>query len=146
MSANAGLGGSGRNSCSTAGRSSRSPGGDVIFGPGVAQRALRFFSAGAPAPADQPFPELTSRERQILDMLAAGGSNTAIGKRLGIAPKTVANNVSAIFSKLQVADRSRRSCALATPVSATPERRRIRAPTGHQLVKMRCTMANESNA
>ncbi len=80
-------------------------GGDVIFGPGVAQPALRFFSAGAPAPADQPFPELTSRDRQILDLLAAGGSNTAIGKRLGIAPKTVANNVSAIFTKLQAADR-----------------------------------------
>jgi DNA-binding NarL/FixJ family response regulator len=78
--------------------------GDAIFGPGVAQRVLRFFS-GVPAPAE-PFPDLTSRERQILDLLAAGLSNSVIAARLNVAAKTVANNVSAIFTKLQVADRA----------------------------------------
>jgi DNA-binding NarL/FixJ family response regulator len=78
--------------------------GEAIFGPGVAQRVLGFFS-GPPAP-DVPFPELTARERQILDLLAAGLSNGAIGGKLGVAAKTVANNVSAIFAKLQVADRA----------------------------------------
>jgi DNA-binding NarL/FixJ family response regulator len=78
--------------------------GEVIFGPGVAQRVLRFF-AGAP-PATEPFPELTSREREILDLLAGGLSNAAIAARLSVAQKTVANNVSSIFTKLRVADRA----------------------------------------
>jgi DNA-binding NarL/FixJ family response regulator len=65
---------------------------------------LRFFSA--PPPAAEPFPELTTRERQILDLLAAGLSNSAIADRLDLASKTVANNVSAIFTKLGIADRS----------------------------------------
>jgi DNA-binding NarL/FixJ family response regulator len=79
--------------------------GEAIFGPGVAQRVLGFLTSPS-APADVPFPELTVRERDILDLLAAGLANSAIAGRLGVAPKTVANNVSAIFAKLQVADRA----------------------------------------
>lgn len=79
--------------------------GEAIFGPGVAQRMLDFFAA-PPAAAPPPFPELTARERDILDLLAGGRSNAAIAHRLGVAPKTVANNVSSIFAKLQVADRA----------------------------------------
>ncbi|MEV8376592.1 LuxR C-terminal-related transcriptional regulator [Kribbella sp. NPDC056861] len=48
---------------------------------------------------------MTPREREILNLLATGLSNTAIGTQLGLAPKTVANNVSTIFTKLAVADR-----------------------------------------
>lgn len=76
--------------------------GEAVFGPGVAQRVLGFFRA---APAADPFPELSAREREILDLLAGGLSNAAIGHRLGVAAKTVANNVSTIFTKLRVADR-----------------------------------------
>ncbi len=78
--------------------------GEAIFGPGVAQRVLAFFQAGGGA-AEPAFPGLTPRERGILDLLAAGLSNAAIGERLSLAPKTVANNVSSIFVKLQVAGR-----------------------------------------
>jgi DNA-binding NarL/FixJ family response regulator len=78
--------------------------GEAIFGPGVAQRVLAFFRAG-PSAAEPAFPELTPREREILDLLAGGLSNAAIGERLTLAPKTVANNVSSIFVKLQVAGR-----------------------------------------
>ena len=42
----------------------------------------------------------------MLDLIAAGVRNTEIARRMSIAPKTVANHVSAIFSKLQVADRN----------------------------------------
>jgi DNA-binding NarL/FixJ family response regulator len=77
---------------------------DVIFGPGVARRVIGFFAT--PPPAAAPFPELTTRERQVLDLLAAGLSNTAIAQRLGLASKTVANNVSVIFTKLGIADRA----------------------------------------
>lgn len=78
--------------------------GEAIFGPAVAQGVLGFLT-GSSAP-DVPFPELTARERQILDLLAAGLSNGAIAARLGVAVKTVANNVSGIFTRLQVADRA----------------------------------------
>lgn len=79
--------------------------GEAIFGPGVAQRILGFLNAPRVS-AGMPFPELTSRERDVLDLLAAGLANAAIAARLGVAQKTIANNVSAIFSKLQVADRA----------------------------------------
>jgi DNA-binding NarL/FixJ family response regulator len=79
--------------------------GEAIFGPGVAKRVLTFLHS-PPHGHDVAFPELTPREHEILDLLAAGLNNAAIGRRIGVAPKTVANNVSAIFAKLQVADRS----------------------------------------
>ena len=79
--------------------------GEAIFGPGIAQRVLRFFAAPSPAAAD-PFPELTAREREILDLLAAAMPNSSIATRLGLSPKTVANHLSSIFTKLQVADRA----------------------------------------
>ena len=79
--------------------------GEAIFGPGVAQRVLAFFRAG-PSATEMAFPELTPREREILDLLAAGLPNSVIAQRLTLAPKTVANNVSSIFVKLQVAGRS----------------------------------------
>jgi DNA-binding NarL/FixJ family response regulator len=79
--------------------------GEAIFGPGVAQRVLGFLTA--PAPKTQvPFPELSRREHDVLDLLAAGLNNAGIADRMGITPKTVANNVSSIFAKLQVADRA----------------------------------------
>ena len=78
--------------------------GQAIFGPGVAQRVLRLFSQERPV---QPFPELSSRERETLDLMAAGASNREIAHKLFLSPKTVSNNVSYILSKLQVADRSK---------------------------------------
>jgi DNA-binding NarL/FixJ family response regulator len=80
-------------------------GGEAIFGPGVAQRVLASLQS-PPSRTSAVFPELTSREREILDLLAAGLSNALIANRLGVAYKTVANNVSSIFGKLQVSDRS----------------------------------------
>ncbi len=78
--------------------------GEAIFGPGVATRVLGLF--GRP-PADvDPFPELTPRERDVLDLVARGWRNAAIAERLTMAPKTVANHLYAIFVKLQVTDRS----------------------------------------
>ena len=78
--------------------------GEAIFSPGVALRVLRYFSA--PRPVADPFPQLTAREREILDLLAAALPNQAIATRLALSPKTVANHLSSIFTKLQVADRA----------------------------------------
>jgi DNA-binding NarL/FixJ family response regulator len=54
----------------------------------------------------QAFPELSSRELEILRLIAEGQSNTAIAARLAVSVKTVQNHISHIFSKLQVADRA----------------------------------------
>jgi DNA-binding NarL/FixJ family response regulator len=78
--------------------------GEAIFGPGVAIRVLDHLS-GAAASAD-PFPELTPRERQILQLLTAGMSTTAIGTKLDLATKTVVNHVSAVITKLHVNSRA----------------------------------------
>lgn len=78
--------------------------GEAIFSPGVAQRVLRYFAA--PPPTAVPFPQLTSREREVLDLLAAALPNAEIASRLELSPKTVANHLSSIFAKLQVADRA----------------------------------------
>jgi DNA-binding NarL/FixJ family response regulator len=78
--------------------------GEAIFGPGVAQRVLQLFGKERTA---EPFPSLTAREREILDLMAAGASNGEIARKLFISPKTVSNNVSYILGKLQVADRSK---------------------------------------
>ena len=78
--------------------------GEAIFGPGVAQRVLTFFAT--PPPAADPFPQLTGREREILDLLALALPNSVIATRLDLSPKTVANHLSSIFTKIQVADRA----------------------------------------
>lgn len=76
--------------------------GETIFGPGMAERLLHHF---ATAPATTTLPGLTPREREILALLAAGQTNAAIADRLFLSPKTVRNNVSNIFAKLQVSGR-----------------------------------------
>jgi DNA-binding NarL/FixJ family response regulator len=78
--------------------------GEAIFGPAVATRVLAYFATPPVTPT--PFPELTAREREVLDRLAAGRTNHQIADQLGLSAKTVANHISAIFAKLQVADRT----------------------------------------
>ena len=82
--------------------------GQAIFGPGVASRVLGVF-AGPPQPslpADEPFPELTDREREILTLLAGGRRTAQIAAELYLSPKTVSNNLTSIFAKLEVTDRA----------------------------------------
>ena len=80
--------------------------GEAHFGPEIARRLVDFFSTPKPASPDQAFPELTTREREILDLIAQGHSNAKIAARLFLSPKTVGNHISHIFTKLQVADRA----------------------------------------
>lgn len=79
--------------------------GEAIFSPRVAERLVQFFAAPSFTPTKEPFPDLTPREREILDLIAQGLTNLAIAERLVLSPKTVRNQVSTIFSKLQVASR-----------------------------------------
>src|SRR5215216_2245033 len=80
--------------------------GEVVFGPGVAERIIGFFSAPKPTVMQRVFPELTDREEEVLSLVAKGKSNQEIARELFVSLKTVRNHVSNILLKLQVADRA----------------------------------------
>ena len=80
--------------------------GQAIFGPGIAQRLMGFFTVPGPNVRPRAFPELTAREEEILALVAAGKNNAEIAGALFLSLKTVQNHVSNIFAKLRVADRA----------------------------------------
>jgi DNA-binding NarL/FixJ family response regulator len=80
--------------------------GEAIFGPRVAARVIEYFTTPQPTHAAQAFPELTAREREVLERIARGESNATIARHFVLSQKTVRNHVSNIFTKLQVADRA----------------------------------------
>lgn len=83
--------------------------GEAIFSPAVATRVLAYFAtphAHTGGGGPRLFPQLTDRERDVLGLIARGRPNAAIARELGLSAKTVANYVSNIFGKLQVADRA----------------------------------------
>ncbi len=80
--------------------------GEAVFGPGVAERIIGYFSVPRAAAPQRAFPELTEREEEILSLVAQGKSNREIARQLFVSLKTVRNHVSNILLKLQVADRA----------------------------------------
>jgi DNA-binding NarL/FixJ family response regulator len=80
--------------------------GGAVFGPAIARRMIGFFEAAASAASATPFPDLTMREREILDLVARGWSNQQIAAQLDLSIKTVRNHVSSVFTKIQVVDRA----------------------------------------
>lgn len=73
------------------------------FGPGVGER----LGAALAGKTDTPvFPDLTPREREVLELLAEGASNSQIARQLGLAAKTVQNHVSNLLMKLGLTDRT----------------------------------------
>jgi len=79
--------------------------GAMILSPSVADRAMSYVVGGRAA-ARVPFPQLTDREREVLDLVAAGLDNASISRRLVLSPKTVRNHVANVLAKLAVRDRS----------------------------------------
>jgi DNA-binding NarL/FixJ family response regulator len=80
--------------------------GEAVYGAAVANRIIAFFTGAETEYAAKAFPELTDRERSVLDLMASGMRNAAIAARLGLSDKTVRNHVSAVLLKLQVPDRT----------------------------------------
>ena len=76
--------------------------GEAIFGPAVAARVISSFTGGG---GSVPFPELTARERELLDLIARGWSNARIAQQFSLSAKTVRNHVSNILTKLSLPDR-----------------------------------------
>jgi DNA-binding NarL/FixJ family response regulator len=80
--------------------------GEAVYGAAVARRIVEFFTGAQRAYAAQVFPELTDREREVLDLVAAGLGNHEIARRLVLSEKTVRNHVSTIMTKLHARDRA----------------------------------------
>jgi DNA-binding NarL/FixJ family response regulator len=80
--------------------------GEVIFGPGIAVRVLHQLTSPPAEQTPLAFPDLTARELEILDLLAAATPTTVIARRLDVTTKTISNHVSNILTKLQVTDRT----------------------------------------
>ncbi len=79
--------------------------GEALIDPTVAARLLGALTgprAATPPDAEQ----LTNREREVLELIAAGRSNKRIALELGIAEKTVKTHVGHVLAKLGVADRT----------------------------------------
>jgi DNA-binding NarL/FixJ family response regulator len=80
--------------------------GEAVYGAAVARRIVDFFTGAQREYTAQVFPQLTDRERDVLDLVAAGLGNHEIARRLALSEKTVRNHVSAIMTKLQVQNRA----------------------------------------
>ena len=80
--------------------------GGAVFSPTVAARLGSYFGSLAALPGRDAFPQLTERERDVLDQLARGHDNRRIARELFLSEKTVRNHVSAVFAKLEVGDRA----------------------------------------
>ena len=84
--------------------------GEALFGPAIAGRLTALFQNSSATArlgdALAPFPELTEREREVLERIAAGENNQEIAGHLHVSAKTVSNHISNIFGKLQVVDRA----------------------------------------
>ena len=80
--------------------------GGMVFGASLAARVAGLFARSAPAAEEAAFPELTERERDVLDRLARGHTNDVIARELYVSNKTVRNAVSSIYTKLHAAGRA----------------------------------------
>jgi DNA-binding NarL/FixJ family response regulator len=101
--------------------------GEAVFGPGVAARVLDHVGRSGGPRAAPPFPQLTAREHEVLDLVARGLGNQAIARRLFLSDKTVRNTVSTVVAKLQAEDRGdaiarARSRGLGRPETDTGQR------------------------
>jgi DNA-binding NarL/FixJ family response regulator len=79
--------------------------GDAVFSPRLAGFVLDAFAGDAPGPIDPELDQLTSREREVLRLIARGYAYKEIGRELNISVKTVETHVSAVLRKLQLSNR-----------------------------------------
>lgn len=80
--------------------------GETVLGARVSTRVLEAVHGGLLPGAPAPFPRLTERERQVLELIARGYQNARVAHHLGLSEKTVRNHVSTILAKLPAATRA----------------------------------------
>jgi DNA-binding NarL/FixJ family response regulator len=98
--------------------------GQATFAREVGERLAAGFSADAPVPPGpgpaERFPQLTSREREVLALIAAGRSNGEIAAELFLGVSTVKSHVNAIFAKLPARDRAQ-AITIALQAASDPD-------------------------
>ncbi|MFI2378092.1 response regulator [Streptomyces sp. NPDC018964] len=80
--------------------------GEAVFGPRIAERVLAHFATPPAARSPLPFPHLTDRERETLDLISRGLDNASIARRLSLSEKTIRNRVSDVLAKLHARSRT----------------------------------------
>ena len=80
--------------------------GSAVIGASLAGRLTDLVQGRDGRLPQEAFPSLTTRERQILALVAKGLTNSAIAERLGLSGKTVANYVSVVLAKIDATDRN----------------------------------------
>jgi DNA-binding NarL/FixJ family response regulator len=113
--------------------------GEAVYGASVARRITDYFTGAHRDRAATAFPELTDREREVLDLVAAGHGNHEIARRLALSEKTVRNHVSTILVKLNVRDRA---AAIAKARDAGLGQHQPRSTTGTGAAKDAATGAD----
>jgi DNA-binding NarL/FixJ family response regulator len=83
----------------------RTADGDAVFSPRLAGFVLDAFRSGDTASSDAELDQLTSREREVLQLIARGYTYKEIAGRLHLSPRTVESHVSAVLRKLQLSSR-----------------------------------------
>jgi DNA-binding NarL/FixJ family response regulator len=82
--------------------------GGAIFSPGIAQKVLGYLNTPAANTSDHAlFDELTAREREILELIAQGQTNSEIANHLSLSPKTISNYISNVILKVHATDRAK---------------------------------------
>ena len=76
--------------------------GEVYLGPGISKNVLLHIGSGR----DDPYEKLTSRERQVLQMIAEGRTNRQISELLELAVKTVDTHRAHLMRKLDIHDQT----------------------------------------
>jgi DNA-binding NarL/FixJ family response regulator len=82
-------------------------GGGAIFSPGIAQKVLSYLRTPSPGPSNVLLDELTVREREILEFIARGRTNSEIATDLSLSPKTVSNYISNVLMKVHATNRAK---------------------------------------
>lgn len=90
---------------SLAGRNHITPRGDPAW-PQLLEAMAEFYPPAQARRDGDSFPQLTARERDVLELIAQGLDNAQIAARLSLSEKTVRNNITHIFDKIQVENRA----------------------------------------
>lgn len=78
--------------------------GSMMFGPEVAPQVSQLVVGSAAGRSNVPFPNLTDRERAVLDLMARGLNNAEVARQLFLSDKTVRNYITNIFRELGVTE------------------------------------------
>jgi len=80
--------------------------GETVLGARVSTRVLDAVRGGLLLSGPPPFPRLTVREREVLELVARGYQNARVAQHLGLSEKTIRNHISVILAKLPAATRA----------------------------------------